>query len=308
MKILLTGASSFTGYWFVKSLAVAGHEVVCTLTRDLEAYAGIRRRRIDNLQPLCRLVPNAPFGSDRFLSLASAEDFDQLCHHGADATNYKSQEFDAPAAVRNNTLNLAAALVALCRRGMKSVVLTGTYFEANEGRGELPLRSFSPYSLSKTLTFDAFLAESRNAGVALGKFVIPNPFGPFEEPRFTAFLMNTWKAGQVAAVKTPDYVRDNIHVDLLALAYADFCQEVATTKAASMNSNPSGYVETQGLFAQRAARETQVRTGWPCELKLAHQSDFGEPLDRTNTEPAANHFPDWDESNAWAAFVDYYAK
>ena len=31
MKILFTGASSFTGYWFVKTLAEAGHEVICPL-------------------------------------------------------------------------------------------------------------------------------------------------------------------------------------------------------------------------------------------------------------------------------------
>ena len=39
MKLLLTGCSSFTGYWFAKCLAEAGHEVVATLTRDsAEAY------------------------------------------------------------------------------------------------------------------------------------------------------------------------------------------------------------------------------------------------------------------------------
>ena len=27
MKILFTGASSFTGYWFIRELAAAGHEV-----------------------------------------------------------------------------------------------------------------------------------------------------------------------------------------------------------------------------------------------------------------------------------------
>jgi nucleoside-diphosphate-sugar epimerase len=31
MKILFTGATSFTGYWFVKTLAAAGHQIVCPL-------------------------------------------------------------------------------------------------------------------------------------------------------------------------------------------------------------------------------------------------------------------------------------
>jgi hypothetical protein len=46
--------------------------------------------------------------------------------------------------------------------------------------------------------------------------VIANPFGPLEEPRFCAYLVKTWAAGQVPEVRTPLYVRDNIHVSLLA--------------------------------------------------------------------------------------------
>ena len=48
-----------------------------------------------------------------------------------------------------------------------------------------------------------FYAEREGA---LEKFVIPNPFGPYEEPRFTAYLMRTWLAGETAHVQTPRYV------------------------------------------------------------------------------------------------------
>src|SRR6185437_6595796 len=124
MKILFTGASSLTGFWFVKSLAAAGHEVTCPITRDLAGYAGTRRQRLDLLNLLCRLIPHAPFGSDNFLKLTSVETFNQLCHHAAEVTNYKSPDFDAAAAVHNNTRNLSEALAAMSRRGLKSVVLT----------------------------------------------------------------------------------------------------------------------------------------------------------------------------------------
>jgi UDP-glucose 4-epimerase len=307
MRILFTGASSFTGFWFVQALAAAGHEVVCPVTRNFPDYTGTRGQRIELLKPLCRLVPHAAFGSEIFLKLAGAENFDLLCHHAADVTNYKSKEFDAQAALRNNTHNLPATLEGLRERGLKSVVLTGTYFEAGEGAGDKLLRTFSPYSLSKTLTFDAFLAECRNAGLPLGKFVIPNPFGPLEEPRFTAFLMNTWKSGQPCEVRTPDYLRDNIHVDLLAAAYAKFVEKVAATKEPLLKINPSGYVEKQGEFAQRVAREVKSRLGWACEVKLSKQEDFSEPLHRANTEPAAALMLKWNESKAWDAFARFYA-
>ena len=105
--------------------------------------------------------------------------------------------------------------------------------------------------------------------------------------------MKNWKAGQPVEVKTPDYVRDNIHVDLMALAYAKFATD--GTKEPLRRINPSGYAEKQGAFAQRVASEVKARTGWACELKLGQQTDFSEPLDRVNSEPVAKSFPGWSE-------------
>ena len=46
MRILFTGASSFTGSWFVRTLAAAGHEIVATFRSPLTAYEGVRARRV----------------------------------------------------------------------------------------------------------------------------------------------------------------------------------------------------------------------------------------------------------------------
>jgi UDP-glucose 4-epimerase len=304
MRILFTGASSFTGYWIVKALAAAGHEVVCPLRGTVEPAGGIRQLRLEKLKSICQLVPETAFGADSFLNrFRSSGPWDLLCHHAADSTNYKSPDFDAVAAVQNNTLNLRAVLAAI---QPKAVLLTGTFFENDEGRGNEPMRAFSGYGLSKGLTWQIFRFYCQEAGVPLGKFVIPNPFGPFEEPRFTAYLMRTWKDGKAAGVKTPDYLRDNIHVDLLAGAYAKFLGTVAELKSGTVKLNPSGYVEKQGEFAQRVAREVRQRLGWECKLELARQVDFGEPLERFNTEPLAPLFPDWSESRAWDGFVEFY--
>ena len=91
------------------------------------------------------------------------------------------------------------------------------------------------------------------AGIGLGKFVIPNPFGPYEEPRFTAYLIKNWLAGATPDCSSPAYVRDNIHVSLLAKAYARFAKEVPA--AGFTRINPSGYAESQGAFTLRLAQE-----------------------------------------------------
>lgn len=309
MKILFTGTSSFTGYWFVKTLAAAGHEVICPLRGAAENYDGVRKARVEKLQSICRLVPHTPFGSEKFLELIRENgSWDFLCHHATESANYKSADFDALAALQTNALNLRTVFSTLKNSGLRGTIFTGSVFENDEGKGDEPLRAFSGYGLSKGLTWQAFRFYGDEAKIPLGKFVIPNPFGPFEEPRFTAYLMKNWREGKPAGVKTPDYLRDNIHVNLLAAAYENFLNRVAAAKFGAVKINPSQHVETQGEFAQRVAREVQKRLGWKCELELSKQTDFTEPLRRVNTDAVAPQFPNWSESKAWDGFAEFYAK
>jgi hypothetical protein len=118
--------------------------------------------------------------------------------------------------------------------------------------------------------------------------------------------MKNWREGKLVEVKTPDYVRDNVPVDLLAEVYVLFIQKLASADALFLKVNPSGYAEKQGEFSRRVAQEVKVRTGWDCKLKLAQQEDFSEPLNRTNTESARQLVPAWNEVKAWDAFVQFY--
>jgi nucleoside-diphosphate-sugar epimerase len=307
MKLLLTGISSFTGSWFADALASAGHEVVAPLRGTLAGYDTARRQRLERLGNRVRVVESAPFGSDAFLRLlAEPGPFDGLCHHGAEVANYRSPDFDVAAALQNNTAGLRGVLTTLRATNSRAfVVLTGSVFENDEGRGEEPLRAFSPYGLSKGLTWQAFRYYCGVVGVPLGKFVIPNPFGPWEEPRFTAYLVRNWKEGKTPSIQTPDYVRDNIHVDLLALAYAAFVVRRADGSEAVLRANPSGYVESQGAFARRFAAEMARRTGRACPVEALVQKDFVEPMERVNLEPAAPRHPEWSEARAWDAVAAY---
>ena len=66
MKILFTGSSSFTGYWFIAELAAAGHEVVATFRRQSDEYQDVlRQRRIENLSAICQRVFGVSFGDGR---------------------------------------------------------------------------------------------------------------------------------------------------------------------------------------------------------------------------------------------------
>jgi UDP-glucose 4-epimerase len=307
MKILFTGGSSFTGYWFIRELARAGHDVVATFRKKAEEYPdAVRQQRVKLATGKCRPVFGVSFGDDAFLKLIREQkSFDLLCHHAADVTNYKSADFDVPTALANNTKNLSATLAALRDGGCKAIVLTGSVFENDEGAGSEGLPAFSPYGLSKALTYQMFRYHAPRNQLKLGKFVIPNPFGPHEEPRFTSYLVKNWFARATPAVSTPSYVRDNIHVSLLAKVYAKFAGEVSGGANFS-KINPSGYAESQGAFTQRFAAEMKQRLGLPCDFELKRQTDFSEPRVRINTEWADALALGWDESQAWDELAEYY--
>ena len=263
LRILITGASSFTGFWFARALAEAGHDVTATFRqRD---YDGLRAERVRLVTAVARPLWGVAFGD-------IDGEYDVLCAHGAEAGNYRSPEFDADAAVAENTRDLERVVA-----GMGRVVVTGTVFEALD----------TPYGISKRKTWEAF----EPFGAA--KFVIPNPFGPWEdELRFTTYLARTWLAGETPIVKTPRYVRDNIHVQALTDAY------VRLVESDRRHAAPSQYRETQLAFARRCARELGEHLRVDCIVEAAEQTDFSQPLELVNTDPVDGPEP-WVQLAAW---------
>src|ERR1700722_11728349 len=107
MRILFTGASSFTGYWFAKELAATGHEVVATMQKLPDRYTEEpRKKRVSALSDLCELRFGIAFGDDRFFDLIKQRSWDLLCHHAADVTNYRDPNFNVLAALERNTRQL----------------------------------------------------------------------------------------------------------------------------------------------------------------------------------------------------------
>jgi len=307
MRILLTGASSMTGLWFAKRLSKAGHHVAATFTRtNSKAYGtSLRGKRVALALEHVEPVFDCRFGDAAFLDAIAQKQIDVVCHHGAEVTDYKSPDFDVCWALTNNTNQIVKVLRAIVANGNGKVVLSGSVFEGGEGEGSDGLPSLSPYGLSKALTSELFRYYCRREGVRLGKYVIPNPFGPFEEPRFTTYLVRSWRAGETPTVRTPDYVRDNIHVSLLAEAYCRFVEGLGDAPGFT-KYNPSGYVESQGAFAQRFAREMEPRLGIPCPVELVNQTEFTEPKTRVNSDLLNAADLNWDEAVAWDELANYY--
>lgn len=299
-RILLTGATSFTGVWIAQALAQAGHEVTAPLKRAEADYEGLRRDRVDRLKDFAEVRFDAPFGSPAFLDLLKAAGpFDILAHHAADIPGYRNADYDVAAGVTRNLTGAGVVFDAAAAAGVRGVIATGTGFEdAANGL------AVSPYGLSKRLTNDGFRHLALWRGLGFGRFMINGPFGPLEEGRLVWSLFQAWFAGRAGVVRTPAYVRDNIPVVLLGRAYAGLVDEMLATPTLDRVCRPAGYVSAQGEFALRVAREASARLGRDCPVDCLVQTAFPEPRVVANDEPTLD--TPWDEAGFWDAYVDYY--
>ena len=306
-KILFTGASSFTGYWFIKELSSLGYDVTALFTKPtVEAYEPLRQARISEILKISRPVFGLRFGDDKFLKLIKTSKFDIICHHASEVSNYKSPDFSVSGAVESNTHKASQVFSDLKSSSCNHFLLTGSVFEGGEGASPNNSNHFSPYGLSKSITSQIFHYYAEQFQISIGKFVIPNPFGAFEEKRFINYLISQWLKNEIPQINTPLYIRDNIHVKLLAKYYSFFLKRLLTEDESAMKISPSGYIESQGDFAKRVATEMQLRLGHVCDIRFNTQTIFDEPLERVNTDSVLSVAEKFDEKEAWDELASYY--
>lgn len=305
MKVLITGGTSLTGYWFSQALIRHDAEVHATFTRpSLKDYSNDKSsERAQSLPDQLIKHFDASFGSEKFLKLLSTESFDLIALHGASIPNYKSPSFRIETAIAQNLNNIYSFFETL-KNKKTPLLLTGTVFEKNEGGG---VDAASPYGLAKSLISEAFSYYSNIYGNPFYKFIVPNPFGVFEDQKYTFYLINEWMARKIPIVKTPDYVRDNIHVELLAECYALFVGKIIKGTDQKV-MRPSGYVESQAQFTKRLSLQATKYLNLRCQFDIAEQADFSEPIVRHNSQQAKEIIPQFDEEQSWSNFFDYYRK
>lgn len=303
MRVVFTGASSFSGMHFVEALARAGHDVTCTFTLPShENYAGMSFVRVGHVLKWKNVRPvyGTAFGAPGFFKLIE-EGADAICHHGClgSSAGHTSKSFSPLGATSTNAMNAQEVLKLASRAGVKQFIYTGTY---SERLGPDPeQRAFNAYSLSKTLTSDVLEFHCREAGVRFRKFTMPNPFGPLENARFTTTAVGTWMQGKIMHVRAPQYVRDNCHVGLLARAYAKFVGDPIRDRL-----DASGYAMSQGMFAHLFADEMRKRLDLECRVEWDKQESFPEPRTRFNPHRADLYVGGWDERQAWNDLARYY--
>ena len=104
--------------------------------------------------------------------------------------------------------------------------------------------------------------------------------------------------------KTPDYVRDLIHVRHLAFAYCKMIDSFFT-KEPLIFLDPCEYVGSLLSFAKLFYNEFSVRRGYLCKVTYCEMS-FTEPLELVNKIDVSSTIENYDPSLCWDELVNYY--
>lgn len=288
-RVLLTGATSFTGAHIARAFCDAGFEVAATLTGRLADYsdAVVQRRREHS--KVREWVENAPFGSPRLLDFLKNNSIDVFVNHGASIKGYRQPDFDYLASVKNAVENLRQVVDATAKAGCKRWIHSGSIFEADEGEAGLvaapAAEAMSIYGIAKSMVWQPLRFYVVGAGLALSKVVIPNPVGTFENvDRLIPIFAGQWKTGKLPSLRTPQLVRDNVPAPWLASVYVNEAEVTATSSLPRVR-RPSAYALSNEAFLQLVARNFGKEWGKELSFESAPQA-VSEPLRRVNVEPA----------------------
>lgn len=221
-RVLFTGLSSFTGYWFTEKLAEKGHKVVGCLSKNMSDYNSGQKERLNQANSNIRLEQNASFGSENFLQIISDFKPEIFCFHHALVTGYKDPSFDIDNAISNNLNNYQEVIKRLTENGCKQIIMTRSIFEKGLGKSDLE-SDISAYGKSKRKTFEIF-SQSVPKDIKLRSFVICNPVGRYEGNNLTSYLIKCWIEGKPASLIQPKLVRDFVPIDLLSNSYVQFIE------------------------------------------------------------------------------------
>ena len=299
MKILLSGASSFTGMHIAEHCFQAKHQVMGTYRKSLSAYTGVAQKRIARLSGIQK-SEHTVIGSPKFLQLIHDFSPDVYIHHAFDTSGYHQPDFPLDARVEAALHNMDLICAALVENGCRGILYSDSFFAGSgnvDTDGRVP---FSSYGTAKKRVGDRLEADCQQSGLAFWRMVIPNPIGPLDKPKLLHSLWSAWAEGRKAKLHAPHLIRDHIPVDLLAKAYLRILPDLYERKSGI--SNPSGWICTVEELTLQAGEYWTHHTGRKAAYTIEARP-IQQPAVLANTESIWALAPEWSESAFWKELI-----
>ncbi len=314
-KILLTGATSFTGAHIGRSLVDRGWEVWATLTQTLDETRNDPQRlaRME-FSKIKNWVSNSSLGSPAFEKLLVENKFKVWINHGAPISGYRKMDFNYSKSALESLQGVEKNLKIFSQGGGGLLIHTGTIFEPNEGCETPGLEgaseALSPYGISKNWVWQATRFWAQKENVNTTKIIIPNPIGAFEnQDRLLPVFAKSWKAGaSLPTLRGGNLVRDNLPASWLAEVYADevaiHLKSFGPTRQTRIR-RPSGFVLKQKDFLEMAIKNfREINPKIKFDYKL-DESPVDDVAERFNLEPVEELLKPHSQKEFWDDYSSY---
>ena len=305
-RILLTGCSSFTGYWFARELINLGFELCCPLPHEYDEYLGVKKQRLDFIRDKATLVFKCPFGTNGFIELCKNHYYG-MGFHGFYMENYNNRNYKISSSLSQNLKNIETILEIL-QENRTRIIYSSSIFEdainIEDDNNESTSIDWYNYAFSKKVTFLALRSLCEQYGLTCQRFVITNPFGPYEDTKFCFHLMNSILKKNDFLIKTPFYTRDMIQVDLLAKLYANAFLDLNGENLVEFR--PSQYSMKIFEFAELFISEISKYCGYKISIIKGNQKTFNEPEILINDINYGKYNCFYETKEFWNDYFYYY--
>lgn len=277
MNILFLGASSFTGFHFVNQLSkVKNIKIYCTLTKNINQYESLRYMRIKLLSKKENVifVKKIKFGDKKFTNLLEKIRFNVFCFHHALTKNYNdNSKFNLKKSLKENTNNIEEVFRKIDYKA--TVIISNTIFQNIPAK---KYRAVNNYGISKSQSFDKIRLLCEKNNIKFRSIYITNPWGIYEEKKLNFYLIKNWLNNKNAKISHPNYIRDNIHIDLLSKMY----KKIVLSKSNKINYFPSGICSTNKLFIEALRNKFEKFFNKKVEVAYENKAIYNQPMCRIN--------------------------
>ena len=133
------------------------------------------------------------------------------------------------------------------------------------------------------------------------KFTMPNPFGRFQKSNIFRFLESAWEKNEVPFISQPNYIRDYVPVDLLAISYSNLISSFRSGDHLSNYFAPSYFTMSNRDMVNLYASEISTRIGRKLEVQFGDQRDYAESRVRVNKDSLHTFTEKWSLEKFWDA-------
>ena len=277
MKILFLGCSSFTGFHFVSELSKASKNFIfCILTKKINDYDSIRRQRIHILKKKknIKFFYNTKFGDKNFLKIVKSNNFNIVCLHHAETSNYNdNKKFKYYESIKKNVFNIKSVFRFLHKNSL--IIISNTVFQEIKNKKYLPVNN---YGKSKSVTYEKIKKICEEYNFRYKSVFITNPWGIYEEKKLNYYLINNWIQNREVVINYPNYIRDNIYIDDLTKSYV----KILKSKSKKIDYFPSGYCSSNKEFIEALRKKFEKFFNKKTKVKYVYNLKHNQPILRIN--------------------------